>query len=143
MQHAIHTLTENQTTTSFFKLYSCLIDAGILMLPVTIVQFEYFHASTLCCVYFLRRLVECDSSIQEEVSKMSPLIDKLLFITDRCQSEPAGYSLFSGQVVSNILFYCTWNVRSAQPLVDCGALEKMLNITKKLLIDKDSNAPLR
>jgi len=74
---------------------------------------------------------------------MSPLIDKLLFIIDRSQSEPAGYSLVSVRVVCIILFYCTWNVKSAQPLVDCGALEKMLNITRKLLIDKDSDAPLR
>ena len=74
---------------------------------------------------------------------MSPLIDKLLFITDRCQSEPAGYALCSSQDASNNLLCCTWNVKSAQPLVDCGALEKMLNITQKLLIDKDSAAPLR
>ena len=74
---------------------------------------------------------------------MSRLIDKLLFMIDRCQSEPAGYSLFSSQMASTILFYCTWNVKSAQPLVDCGALERMLNITQKLLIDKDSDAPLR
>lgn len=74
---------------------------------------------------------------------MSPVIDKLLFITDRCQSEPAGYALFSSQDASNNLLCCTWNVKSAQPLVDCGALEKMLNITQKLLIDKDSAAPLR
>ena len=40
-------------------------------------------------------------------------------------------------------FFCTWNVRSAQPLVDSGALEKMLNITQKLLIDKDSDTILR
>ena len=87
--------------------------------------------------------MEYDPNIQEEVSKMSPLIDKLLFITDRCQSEPVGYSLFSSQVVSNILFYCTWNAKSAQPLVDCEALERMLHITQKLLIDKDSDAILR
>ena len=87
--------------------------------------------------------MEYDPNIQEEVSKMSLLIGMLLFITDRCQSGPAGYSLFSSQVVSDILFYCTWNVRSAKPLVDCGALEKMLSITQKLLIDKDSAAPLR
>ena len=74
---------------------------------------------------------------------MSLLIEKLFFITDRCQSGPAGYSLFSSQVASDILFYCTWNVRSAQPLVDCGALEKMLNITQKLLINKDSDTILR
>ena len=87
--------------------------------------------------------MEYDPNIQEEVSKMSLLIGKLLFITDRCQSGPAGYSLFSSQVVSDILFYCTWNVRSAKPLVDCGALEKMLSITQKLLIDKDSDVIVR
>ena len=113
------------------------------MLPVTVVHFEPFHTLIPSSVYFPRRLVEYDPNIQEEVSKMSPLIDKLLYMLDRCQSEPAGYSLFSSQVVSNLLFYCTFNVKSAQPLVDCGALEKMLNITKKLLIDKDSNTPSR
>ena len=87
--------------------------------------------------------MEYDPNIQEEVSKLSQLIDKLLFITDRCQSGPAGYSLLSSQMASDILFYCTWNVRSAQPLVDCGALEKMLNITQKLLIRKDSDTILR
>ncbi|KAL9957174.1 hypothetical protein ACROYT_G038780 [Oculina patagonica] len=91
-----------------------------------------------CCAGF----VEYDSNIQEEVSKMSPLIDKLLFMIDRCQSEPEGYSLFSSQVASNTLFYCTFNVKSAQPLVDCGALEKMINISKKLLTE-DGNTPLR
>lgn len=89
------------------------------------------------------RLIEFDSSVQEEASKMQSLIDKLLFMIDRCQSEPAGYSLFSSQVASNTIFYCTFNVKSAQPLVDCGALERMLNITKKLLFDKESNTPLR
>ena len=87
--------------------------------------------------------MEYDPKIQEEVSKMSPVIDKLVFMIDRCQSEPAGYSLYSSQVASNTLFYCTFNVKSAQPLVDCGALEKMLNIAQKLLIDKGSDAPLR
>ena len=74
---------------------------------------------------------------------MPQLIDKLIFMMDRCQSEPARYSLFSSQVASNALLYCTFNVKSAQPLVDCGALEKILNITQKLLIDKDSHRPLR
>ena len=97
--------------------------------------------SFLC--YFFSRLIEYDSNIQEEVSKMPPLIDKLIFMIDRCQSQPAGYSLFSSQVASNTLFYCTFNVKSAQPLVDCGALEKMINITRNLLIDNDSNTPLR
>ena len=97
--------------------------------------------SFLC--YLFSRLIEYDSNIQEEVSKMPPLIDKLIFMIDRCQSQPAGYSLFSSQVASNTLFYCTFNVKSAQPLVDCGALEKMINISRNLLIDNDSNTPLR
>lgn len=71
---------------------------------------------------------------------MPSLIDKLLFITDRCQSEPAGYSSQASQMTANALFYCTYNVKSAPPLVDCGALGKMVNITKNL--DKDSNTPL-
>ena len=87
--------------------------------------------------------MEYDPNIQVEVSKMSPLINKLLFMIDRCHSEPAGYSLYSSQVASNTLFYCTFNVKSAQPLVDCGALEKMLTITQKLLVEKNSDAPLR
>ena len=74
---------------------------------------------------------------------MPPLIDKLLFMIDRCQSEPAGYSLFSSQVASNTLFYVTFNVKSAQPLVECGAVDKMISITRKLLFDNDSNTPLR
>jgi len=74
---------------------------------------------------------------------MSQVIDKLLFITDRCHSEPAGYALCSSQDASNNLLCCTWNVKSAQPLVDYGALEKMLNITQRLLIEKESAAPLR
>ena len=115
----------------------------MLTLPVAIVQFEPFHSLIPSSVYFFCRLVEYDPNIQEEVSKMPRLIDKLLFITDRCQSESAGYALCSSQDASNNLLCCTWNVKSAQPLVDCGALEKMLNITQKLLIDKDSAAPLR
>ena len=94
-------------------------------------------------MFIFFRLIEFDPIIQAEVSKMQSLIDKLLFMIDRCQSEPAGYSLFSSQVASNTLFYCTFNVKSAQPLVDCGTLEKMINITKKLLNDKDSDTPLR
>ena len=74
---------------------------------------------------------------------MSPVIDKLLFVIDRCQSEPVGYSLFSSQLASNVLFHCTYNVKSAQPLVDCGAVNRMLRITKKLLIKKDSDTHLR
>ncbi|KAL9957168.1 hypothetical protein ACROYT_G038772 [Oculina patagonica] len=88
-------------------------------------------------------LIEYDSNIQEEVSKMSPLIDKLIFMIDRCQSEPAGYSLYSSEVASITLFCCTFNLKSAQPLVDCGALDRMINITKKLLTDKDSETPQR
>ena len=110
------------------------------MLPV---HFEPFHSLIPSSVYFLCSLVEYDPNIQEEVSKMPPLINKLLFMIDRCHSDPAGYSLYSSQVASNTLFYCTFNVKSAQPLVDCGALEKMLAITQKLLTDEDSDAALR
>ncbi|XP_078348508.1 uncharacterized protein LOC144633533 [Oculina patagonica] len=92
-----------------------------------------------CCA----ALAEYDSNIQEEMSKMPQLIDKLLFLVDRCQSELEGYSLYSSHVASNIMFYCTFNVKSAQPLVDCGALEKMINITKRLLNDDDSSTSLR
>lgn len=62
---------------------------------------------------------------------------------DRSQSETAEYSLFSSQVASNTLFYCTFNVKSAQYLVNCGVVEKMLNITKKLLDDEEGDFPLR
>ena len=78
-----------------------------------------------------------------EVSNNSPLIDKLLLITDRCQSGPAGYSLSTSQAASNALFHCTYNVKSAQPLMDCGVLGTMLNITKKLLTEENSDTPLR
>ncbi|RMX52706.1 hypothetical protein pdam_00004258 [Pocillopora damicornis] len=88
-------------------------------------------------------LVECDSNIQEKVSNMPAVVNKLLFMIDRYQSEPAGYSLFSSQVASNALFYCTFNVKSAQSLVNCGAVEKLLHITKAFLNDKDGNTPLR
>ena len=73
---------------------------------------------------------------------MPPLIDKLLFMTDGYQlSEPVGYSTSANQLASISLLYCTYNVKSAQPLVDCGALEKMVNITKNF--DKDSDTLLR
>ena len=62
---------------------------------------------------------------------------------DRSQSETEEYSLFSSQVASNTLFYCTFNVKSAQYLVNCGVVEKMLNITKKLLDDEEGDFPLR
>ena len=95
-------------------------------LPITIVRFKPLHSLMPSCVYlfvfFFCRLVEYDSNIHEEVSKMSRLIVKLLFITDRCQSEPAGYALCSSQDASNNLLCCTWNVRSAQPLMDCGKI---------------------
>ena len=74
---------------------------------------------------------------------MPPLIDKLLFMTDRYQSEPAGYSPSASQEACKALLYCTYNVKSAQPLVDCGALGKMVNITQKLLIEENSDTPLR
>ena len=87
--------------------------------------------------------MSCDSNVQEKLSKTPSLIYKLLFAIDRYQSKPAGYSFGSSQMASNTLLYCTFNVKSAQPLVDCGALEKMIKITKTLLIDKDSDTPLR
>ena len=64
---------------------------------------------------------------------------------DRCEAEAAGYSLLLSQLASNTLFHCTYNVKSAQHLVDCGALAKMINITKELGVPrpKDSNVPLR
>jgi len=108
-----------------------------------IIKIILVHVRGFEPVFIFVRLIEFDSNIQKEASKMPLLIDKLLFMIDRCQSDPAGYSLFSSQVASNTIFYCTFNIKSAQPLVDCGALEKMLNITKKLLNDKDSNTPLR
>lgn len=92
---------------------------------------------------FFFRLVESDSTTQEEVSKMLALIDKILFMIDRRHSEPADYSLFSSQVASNTLFYCTFNVKSAWSLVKCGALSKAIDITRHLLFDKEGNTPLR
>lgn len=64
---------------------------------------------------------------------------------DRCEAEAAGYSLLSSQLASNTLFHCTYHVKSAQHLVDCGALKKIINITKELGVPriKDSNVPLR
>lgn len=87
--------------------------------------------------------MEYDSNLQLEVAKSPAMISKLLFMIDRSQSETAEYSLFSSQVASNMLFYCTFNVKSAQYLVNCGVVEKMLNITKKLLDDEEGDFPLR
>ncbi|PFX19675.1 uncharacterized protein LOC111337897 isoform X2 [Stylophora pistillata] len=92
-----------------------------------------------CCAGF----VEYDSKLQEQAAKSPAMISKLLFMIDRSQSEPAEYSLFSSQVASNTLFYCTFNVKSAQYLVNLGVVEKMLNITKRLLDDEEGNFPLR
>lgn len=95
-------------------------------------------------MYFLfLRFVEYDSKLQEQAAKSPAMISKLLFMIDRSQSEPAEYSLFSSQVASNTLFYCTFNVKSAQYLVNLGVVEKMLNITKRLLDDEEGNFPLR
>lgn len=88
-------------------------------------------------------LVESDSSTQEEVSRMSPLIDKILFMIDRRQPGLQDYSLFSSQVASNTLFYCTFNVRSAQLLMDMGVITKMLDITRHFLLDQNGDTPLR
>lgn len=88
-------------------------------------------------------LVELDPDAQEVVSKMSQLIDKLVFMIDRRQSLHAGYSLFSSQVAANTLFYCTFNAKSAKSLVDCGALEKIIDITTNLLDEMHGDTPLR
>lgn len=93
------------------------------------------------CYFF--RLVELDPNAQEVVSKMSQLIDKLVFMIDRHQSVRAGYSLFSSQVAANTLFYCTFNVKSATTLVDCGALDKVIDITTNLLDEMHGDTPLR
>lgn len=93
------------------------------------------------CYFF--RLVELDPNAQEVVSKMSQLIDKLVFMIDRRQSMQAGYSLFSSQVAANTLFYCTFNVKSATTLVDCGALDKIIDITTNLLDEMHGDTPLR
>ena len=102
-----------------------------------------FH-SLIPSVYFLSRLVEYDPNIQEEVSKTPPLINKFLFTINRCQWEPAGYSLYSSQVAPDMPFYSTFNQCQICPAIGgLWALEQMLTITQKLLIDKDSDAPLR
>ena len=92
--------------------------------------------------------MEQDSNTQEIVSKAPQLTGKLLdMIRYVCEGdEPAspGYSLFSSQLAAITLFYCTFNVKSAQPLVDCGALAKMVEITTNLLVDEDDHdTPLR
>ena len=108
----------------------------------------------LCCHYFakllncLSRLVEQNSNAQEVVCKMPQLIDKLLHMIycacRGCQSASPGHSLFSSQLAAITLFYCTFNVKSAQSLVDCGALAKMIEITTNLLVDEvDHDTPLR
>jgi len=89
------------------------------------------------------RLVEDDSTTQKEVSQLKPLIAKILFMVDRCRSEPAGYSVASSQLAACFLFYCTFNIKSAQSLVDCGALTKMIDITRQLLLNKEGNIPQR
>ena len=99
-------------------------------------MYEVYQYLTL---FFLSRLIENDANIQEEVSKMPPLIDKLLFMTDG--NRLSGYSTSANQLASITLLYCTYNVKSAKPLVDCGALEKMVNITRNF--DKDSDTLLR
>lgn len=88
-------------------------------------------------------LVESDSTTQEEVSRMTPFVEKLLIMIGGAQSESATYSLFSSQVASNTLFYCTFNVKSAPSLVACGALTRMINITRDLLVTEGGNTPLR
>ena len=87
--------------------------------------------------------MESDSTTQEEVSRMTPFVEKLLIMIGGAQSESATYSLFSSQVASNTLFYCTFNVKSAPSLVACGALTRMINITRDLLVTEGGNTPLR
>ncbi|KAL9952290.1 hypothetical protein ACROYT_G039525 [Oculina patagonica] len=93
-------------------------------------------------------LVEQDSNAQEVVSKTPQLIDKLLHMIHCAslshQSESPRHSMFSSQLAAIILFYCTFNVKSAQSFVDCGALTKMIEITTNLLVDQeDHDTPLR
>jgi len=97
------------------------------------------EAALGCCA----GLVEDDSTTQKEVSQLKPLIAKILFMVDRCRSEPAGYSVASSQLAACFLFYCTFNIKSAQSLVDCGALTKMIDITRQLLLNKEGNIPQR
>ena len=89
------------------------------------------------------RLVESDSTTQEEVSKMTPFIKKLLIMIEDCQSEIPDYTLFSSQVAANTLFYCTFNVKSAPPLASCGSLTQMISITRHLLVTERGNTALR
>ena len=89
------------------------------------------------------RLVESDSTTQEEVSKMTPFIKKLLIMIEDCQSELPDYTLFSSQVAANTLFYCTFNVKSAPPLASCGSLTQMISITRHLLVTERGNTALR
>ncbi len=92
--------------------------------------------------------MEKDSNAQEVVAKTPKLIDKLLhMIHCACtghQSESPRHSLFSSQLAAMTLFYCTFNVKSAQSLVDYGALTKMIEITTNLLVKKKNrDIPLR
>lgn len=98
--------------------------------------------------YCLSSLVEQDSSTQELVSKTPQLVDKFLFVIHcACRGCPLGctqHSLFSSQLAAITLFYCTFNVKSAQSFVDCGALAKMAQITTSLFVNKeDYDTPLR
>lgn len=102
----------------------------------------------LICLYCLASLVEQDSSTQELVSKTPQLIDKFLFVIHcACRGCPLGcaqHSLFSSQLAAITMFYCTFNVKSAQLFVDCGAVEKMVQITTNLFAnEEDYDTPLR
>lgn len=98
--------------------------------------------------YCFSRLVEKDSNTQELLSKTPQMIDKLLDMIhcacdDHHLASPV-HSLFSSQLAAITLFYCTFNVKSAQSLVDCGALARMVEVTSKLLVDDEVNdTPLR
>jgi len=102
----------------------------------------------LTCCYYLPSLVEQDPSTQELVSKTPQLIDKFLFVIHcACRGCPLGcaqHSLFSSQLAAITLFYCTFNVKSAQSFVDCGTVGKMVQITTNLFVnEEDYDTPLR
>ena len=92
---------------------------------------------TLC--FFCYRLVEYDAKSQLAVTGNTALIDKLVSMSDlRTGSD---YLLFSRQVASNVLCYCTFNPASVPLLVKHGVLEKAIDITRDLLL-KDEDVPL-
>ena len=92
--------------------------------------------------------MEQDSSTQELVFKTPQLVDRFLFVIHcACRGCPLGgaeHSLFSSQLAAITLFYCTFNIKSAQSFVDCGAVEKMVQITTNLFVNEEEyDTPLR